>query len=198
MEFSPDYDLYHEGVSYSPNTVEVRAVAGFLPQWPIEELRREYLDSVVRLEEQGFAELHGRVWGRDFFKSVVQNYYARAITDNRGVIGLVVAMIAGTDTDEPDPLIGTAGEIGHIVVSREYQGQGIGEKLLRCGVELLKRRGSEHIVLRTRVDNGPMIHLAEKVGFEITSVLPFYYSGINQSAYVMTWRGYPNLAQPVK
>lgn len=48
----------------------------------------------------------------------------------------------------------------------EYQGKGVGEKLMRDSINHAKRNGSKGIVTETAFENVPMQKLCEKCGFE--------------------------------
>lgn len=58
-------------------------------------------------------------------------------------------------------------EIDTIAVHKAYQKQGIGEKLLRTGMEILRHRGMESQVLSVMAINEKAIELYRKVGFQV-------------------------------
>lgn len=66
-------------------------------------------------------------------------------------------------------LMNHIGEIG-ISVHPDYQGRGIGTKLLKAAVELARNEGLERLEADTLVNNKPMIKIAEKAGFKLEGV----------------------------
>lgn len=55
------------------------------------------------------------------------------------------------------------GEVG-ITVHPDYQGEGIGTKLLKTAIELAKKKGFKRLEADTLANNKPMIRIAEKAG----------------------------------
>lgn len=61
------------------------------------------------------------------------------------------------------------GEVG-ITVHPDYQGMGIGTKLLKTAIELAKKKDFERLEADTLVNNKPMIRIAEKAGFKLEAI----------------------------
>jgi acetyltransferase len=61
----------------------------------------------------------------------------------------------------------TAAEFA-LIISDDFQGHGLGTELLRRLVDIGRREGLERIVAEILAANGPMIHLARQVGFDIS------------------------------
>ena len=60
--------------------------------------------------------------------------------------------------------------IGHIAVKPEFQGKGIGTKLLEFGTELAHKKGFEKLTLYVSSSNKGAIKLYEKLGFKILRI----------------------------
>jgi acetyltransferase len=52
-----------------------------------------------------------------------------------------------------------------IVVQRQYAGQGLGMRLMRCLVDRCRELGAEEVWGDVFFDNSPMLHLLSKLGF---------------------------------
>jgi acetyltransferase len=52
-----------------------------------------------------------------------------------------------------------------IVVQRQYTGQGLGMRLMRCLIDACRERGAEELWGDVFIDNTPMLHLLSKLGF---------------------------------
>lgn len=52
-----------------------------------------------------------------------------------------------------------------IVVQRQYTGQGLGIRLMRCLIDACRQRRAEELWGDVFIDNGPMLHLLAKLGF---------------------------------
>jgi len=71
-----------------------------------------------------------------------------------------------------------------IAVDPDYQGKGIGNKLLQQALAWLVNSGFKHVFLEVRVDNEVAINLYDKHGFEKVSVRKNYYQD-GSDAFVM-------------
>ena len=60
---------------------------------------------------------------------------------------------------------------GSLYVKEEYQGKGIGRKLLEAIIEAGKKAGLHNVVARITEGNEASIHLCESVGFEYIGVM---------------------------
>jgi GNAT superfamily N-acetyltransferase len=52
-----------------------------------------------------------------------------------------------------------------IVVQRQYTGQGLGSRLMRCLIDACRKLGAEELWGDVFIENGPMLHLLAKHGF---------------------------------
>lgn len=66
-------------------------------------------------------------------------------------------------------LMNHIGEVG-ITIHPDYQGRGIGTKLLIAAVKLAKKKGFERLEADTLANNKPMIKIAEKAGFKLEAI----------------------------
>lgn len=77
------------------------------------------------------------------------------------------------------------GHVVSIAVLEEHRGKGIGEALMRAGMESMRDKyDAKEVYLEVRVSNQPAIKLYEKLGFRIVKVLEGYYSD-GEDAYLM-------------
>lgn len=77
-------------------------------------------------------------------------------------------------------------EIIDIVVMMLYRNKKIGDKLLKCVIEMCKNKGCENITLEVRVNNKPALKLYKNNDFKIVSVRKKYYSNGTVDAYLMS------------
>lgn len=76
--------------------------------------------------------------------------------------------------------------INNIVVKKDYRGFGIGEKLLKYGIEYFSEEALLGYTLEVREDNEVAINLYKKLGFKIVGERKNYYKN-NKKAYIM-WK----------
>jgi ribosomal-protein-alanine N-acetyltransferase len=81
-----------------------------------------------------------------------------------------------------------------VAVARPWRGQGFGELLIMCALDLAASLGKREAVLECRVSNGVAIALYEKYGFQKVTIRPRYYSDNHEDAYVMVREGLDGLA----
>ena len=62
-----------------------------------------------------------------------------------------------------------------IGIAPEYQGQGLGKKLMEFYISLSKERGYKFLSLEVNTDNLRAINLYKSFGFEVTQTLKDYY-----------------------
>ena len=70
-----------------------------------------------------------------------------------------------------------------IVVSKEFQHQGIGKNLVEFLIHEMKVSGVKKIYLEVRTDNEKAINLYEKTGFKLIDIRKGYYNGIDAKIY---------------
>lgn len=66
-------------------------------------------------------------------------------------------------------------EIKNIVVDENHQGKGIGTILLKNAIERAKDHGLKMIMIGTGNSSIGQLHLYQKVGFRITSIIPDFF-----------------------
>jgi ribosomal-protein-alanine N-acetyltransferase len=88
-------------------------------------------------------------------------------------------VVADTIPNHGRPL----GHIKDLAVAPEFRGQGVGETLLKRGLQELSRQGARSVKLEVRRGNEAAINLYEKYGFEYLRTLPKYYPD-GEDAYV--------------
>ncbi|MFP5526935.1 ribosomal protein S18-alanine N-acetyltransferase [Peptococcus simiae] len=79
------------------------------------------------------------------------------------------------------------GELWRLAVLPAQQNKGLGRCLLETGLDALQTRGVHRIFLEVAADNGPAIHLYEKLCFERIAVRPNYYG--QRDGYIYRWEG---------
>ncbi|NMA69102.1 MAG: ribosomal protein S18-alanine N-acetyltransferase [Desulfitobacterium sp.] len=77
------------------------------------------------------------------------------------------------------------GHITNIAIHPKYQGQGLGEVLIRAVISLMVREGMERITLEVRASNWVARNLYEKVGFVNVGVRKGYYTDNSEDAIIM-------------
>lgn len=96
------------------------------------------------------------------------------------------AFLAGTDFDST-PRPGCL----HIMstgVLPEARGRGLGRRQKEWQIEFARSRGFDLLVTSTRKSNHRMIHLNEKLGFQLRGIAPGYYVDPPEEAIVMELR----------
>lgn len=77
------------------------------------------------------------------------------------------------------------GHIVSIAILEEHRRKGIGEALMRAGMEAMRNvYDAKEVYLEVRVSNTPAIRLYEKLGFKVVKILEGYYSD-GENAYLM-------------
>ena len=61
-------------------------------------------------------------------------------------------------------------ELSYIALSKDHQGQGFGEKLLKKGLSELSRKGNNYCWVKTLSTTSKSIRFYEKIGFELLKV----------------------------
>ena len=70
-----------------------------------------------------------------------------------------------------DPGTGLEGEVAEVIVSEGHRGRGVGEALLRAGVQLFQERGVTLGYVWTRPENEAAVRLYQGAGFSPTKQL---------------------------
>lgn len=139
----------------------------------IRQLKKEDLDSVLKLEKDLFLE---DAWTEQMFMDEMnQNPYANIYVyelDNE-IVGYFDLLVAYENA-----------EIANIGVSKKHQHLGIGTQMMKFIEKLVQESNCENFSLEVRMSNENAIHLYEKFGFEIVSFRKKYYAD-GEDAYLM-------------
>lgn len=139
----------------------------------IRQLKKEDLDSVLKLEKDLFLE---DAWTEQMFMDEMnQNPYANIYVyelDNE-IVGYFDLLVAYESA-----------EIANIGVSKKHQHLGIGTQMMKFIEQLVQESNCENFSLEVRMSNENAIHLYEKFGFEIVSFRKKYYAD-GEDAYLM-------------
>ena len=73
-------------------------------------------------------------------------------------------------------VLGNEGHITNVAVDPDYQGQGMGRKLMEKLVEAVKPLGVDSMTLEVRPSNTRALALYEKLGFKSVGRRPKYYT----------------------
>ncbi|MFM9413299.1 ribosomal protein S18-alanine N-acetyltransferase [Peptococcus simiae] len=79
------------------------------------------------------------------------------------------------------------GELWRLASLPAQQNRGLGQRLLETGLDALQAKGVHRVFLEVAADNGPAIHLYEKLAFERIAVRPNYYG--QTDGYIYRWEG---------
>lgn len=108
------------------------------------------------------------------------SYMAVASVGSRPVGFIVARRVPGSRTGG-----GSDAEIYNIGVDKEYQGAGIGTRLIREFLEQCRSAGIEDIWLEVRAGNESAIRFYKKLGFVEFSVRPNFYRDPAEDAVIM-------------
>jgi len=134
--------------------------------------RKEDLSRIQRIESLSF-------------RNPYPPYYTKALIESLSDVSLV--------SEVEGRIVGYIfarveyGNIGHIItiaVDPEYRRMGIGEKLMRAVLNILKELGCVSVYLEVRVSNKPAINLYKKLGFVVKRRVPRYYKD-GEDAFLM-------------
>ncbi len=140
----------------------------------IEYMKKEDVDSVVKIEEEAYGNHH---WAKSSFYDEMSNNLAKyyvAKTPEGKIVGY-----AGTwhIIDE--------GHITTIAVKNDYLRNHIGEAIIRRIIEDCYKNNIKYLTLEVRVSNIPAIKLYEKYGFQSLGTRKGYYQDNNEDALIM-------------
>lgn len=140
----------------------------------VEPIKEEFLDGILRIEEESFSER----WSRASFEEAVKNkngfYRFYCLSAEHCVLGYV-------------GIVGTCGE-GEIVraaVDRNFRKCGLGSFLFENVIEREKKIGTKKLFLEVRVSNEAAIRLYEKNGFVRTGLRSCFYRKPIEDALLM-------------
>ncbi|EJR24483.1 bifunctional helix-turn-helix transcriptional regulator/GNAT family N-acetyltransferase [Bacillus cereus] len=124
------------------------------------------------------AHLHGQLYDETYnFGQMFEYYVMKGLTefmvDSKGgdlwiaeVDGKISGSIAITKSSN------TVAQLRWFVLDENYQGMGIGKKLMETAINFCKEQGYQHIFLWTVSILGAARHLYKKYGFELTEEKP--------------------------
>lgn len=81
--------------------------------------------------------------------------------------------------------IGEEAQISNVAVHPDWRGRGIGERVIREILELMKKQGVRYVVLEVRPSNQVARSLYHKLGFEVIGVRKGYYKNPPENALIM-------------
>ena len=115
-------------------------------------------------------------WSKKSFQEAFSSDYSIILVaaDDYRICGFSVLYITAPEAELPD-----------IVVSKEYQGQGIGRALLEYTISEAKAKKVETIFLEVRVSNAPARGLYDSFGFEEIGTRKYFYSNPVEDAICM-------------
>ena len=141
----------------------------------IRAMTEEDIDAIVEIEKEAFST----PWSKESFLTEIRDNllakYIVAEIENK-VVGYGGIW-----------LILTEGHITNIAVKKEYQGLGIGNKLVEGLIIYCTSRGIDSMTLEVRKSNIVAQNLYKKYGFIYYGIRPKYYSDNNEDAIIM-WR----------
>lgn len=138
-------------------------------------MREDDLPEVLAIEKLCFPN----PWSRETFLGEIQN---RAISFPLVLVHREQKRIAGYVIFWQ---IGDEAQINNVAVHPDFQGQGLGELVMRYVLNRLKENGVHFVSLEVRVSNHRALALYRKLGFSILGVRKEYYSRPVEDAYVM-------------
>lgn len=105
-------------------------------------------DNVLKLY-QGAIGQEGCAWNEDYptAEILMEDIKQKCLYGIRNDEGELIALVAQDRDEEVERLecwslnLVPAGELARLVVSKEYQNQGIGRMMLRCGMDALHKKG---------------------------------------------------------
>lgn len=121
------------------------------------------IKNIVALE----LETLGTTLGEEMLKNDLSNHFAHyyVYLDGNALVGYISLNFDGFQA-----------EILNFCVKKEYQGKGIGTKLISYAINILHSKGAESFILEVREHNINAIKLYEKLGFKQISRRKEYYS----------------------
>ena len=128
------------------------------------------------------ASFHGRNfargWSREEFEDLLMqaSVFCLGLTINTKTAGFLLLRFAAVEV-----------EVLTIAIESRFRGAGLGEKLLRRGLELARERQARAVFLEVEAGNRAALRLYEKLGFQETGRRRGYYvSSGDSDALVMS------------
>ncbi|MBO4402005.1 MAG: ribosomal protein S18-alanine N-acetyltransferase [Selenomonadaceae bacterium] len=122
------------------------------------------VDAVNKLDEKCFG---GDAWSLAFLISEVKNPHCKYLVGE--VDGKIIAC-AGIE------IFSDEAEMTTFAVAPEFQGRGLGKRLLEETICLAKKFGATSMIFEVRCSNIPALHVYQKFGFrKIGRIKNYYY-----------------------
>lgn len=123
-------------------------------------------------------DLPGCTWNEDYPAMEIiredleaQSLYCARWAGARGAI-VAAAYVGPYDAEEPDdipwPPLAAPFALARIGVLPEFQGRGVGARMLRAMLAIARERGADGVRLLVAPDNAPALALYLRAGFEMT------------------------------
>lgn len=131
-----------------------------------------HISQVAQLEKICFSD----PWSENSIASELNNalsFWLVAVEEDT-VAGYIGSQTVMGDTD-----------MMNVAVHPDYRRRGIGEQLVNCLVEELKKRQSRSLTLEVRASNLPAQKLYEKLGFSEVGRRPRYYRNPKEDALIL-------------
>lgn len=138
----------------------------------ITEMMPGHISQVAQLEKICFSD----PWSENSIASELNNalsFWLVAVEEDT-VAGYIGSQTVMGDTD-----------MMNVAVHPDYRRRGIGEQLVNCLVEELKKRQSRSLTLEVRASNLPAQKLYEKLGFSEVGRRPRYYRNPKEDALIL-------------
>lgn len=138
----------------------------------IDEMKKEDLDQIVKIEEQSFSD----PWQKNFFFMDIENPSALPLVAklDQKVVGYICLWMI---LDEI--------QISNIAVTPELRKKGIGQKMIQKLLKMVEKKDFRRITLDVRMSNQPAINLYEKFGFQKVGQRKNYYRKPQEDALLM-------------
>ena len=139
------------------------------------------LESILVLEEAAFRS----PWHRSAFEEELENPLAVYLVLERA--GKIIAYGGFW-------LVLDEAQVTNVAVHPDYQGRGMGRKLLAALLETAAELGAVSFTLEVRRSNKTAIKLYEHAGLRVQGVRPGYYADTDEDALLMgcTWHAEPD------
>lgn len=140
----------------------------------IRKMTVDDIDRILVLEEQLFTSSSWTL--ADFIYEIVDNQFSyNYVLENDGlIIGYAGLWIMYEQS-----------QITTIGIDLQYQGQGLGKKLMNEMIALAIEAGCTTMSLEVRISNVKAIQLYESVGFKKATIRKDYYQNNHEDAYLM-------------
>ena len=137
-------------------------------------LELQYCEEVADIARENLPEAWSLSGIQDVLRYDNNIYYVAKQPDNQKIVGFAGIM-----------LIADEAELLNIAVRKDFQGQGVGQLLLKKIMEKGCTGGAERMLLEVRRSNIPAIKLYHKNRFSVLGERKDYYSNPKEDAIIM-------------